>query len=385
MRGIVKRLVTVILLFVCVADAVKADNYPSYIYKEGVGLRFCWVRSCTGRAYYDKGGSDYVLLLARTVEDDGNTVTVSNGGWSLVEDNEYYGYFPYDGSHYRKANTALAVTYNGQKQVGNDTPGHMGLYDYMTARSVITTASPRFNFKHLGGVMRLSYVADRTMTITSVVLRTTGNSLPVSAVVNVPEQTITPSVTDNSMTLLMEGVEVDSGEKLTAYVMLCPANLTGETITVRINAEDGTFVERQLTGTDIKPGQLYNIELYSDVAGTARAKGAGNTENNEKEIWVESENGNALSVDGASVSSQVCYAPDYTLAVLGTDELKEEKRLLGDVNADGKVDATDARLLTDYIVGKRPVELDLTVADTTEDGEITMADANKIVNISLSE
>jgi hypothetical protein len=36
-------------------------------------------------------------------------------------------------------------------------------------------------------------------------------------------------------------------------------------------------------------------------------------------------------------------------------------------------------------VGVRPVEIDLSVADINRDGKITMADANGIVNITLSK
>lgn len=356
-----------------------ADVYPVYVYKEGVGLHFNWISGGKGRAYVDEGSSDCVLLLARTVEDIGNYVAVSNAGWALVSGNTCYGFFPYDGKHYGVNNTALPVTYKGQRQSGNDATSHLGVYDFMTARDLITTTSAQFNFSHLGCVMRLQYTVTEAMSVSSITLKTTGEGFVTGATVNVPEQTMKPVEKNTLMTLVTDELELEKGQTLTAYLMMCPADLSNETLTVRINADDGTFVERQLTGVAFQAGKLYDVSLDEDIAEAK--SGAG-------EMWSESNGkrgGAYLETDAEAVSSQRCYAPDFVTAVLEDGELGKKERLLGDVNADGKVDLTDAQLLTNYNVGVRPVEIDLSVADINRDGKITMADANGIVNITLSK
>ncbi len=372
-------MVTFLLLWRMLVTAVAEDVYPVYAYKENTGLHFCWVKNCKGRAYFNEGGSEGVLLLAWIVDADENYVSASNAGWSLVSGSTYYGYFPYDGRHYGLSNKKLPVTYEGQKQNGNGVTTHLGAYDFMTAKDNITTTSAQFNFSHLGCVMRLRYTVSRAMSVSSIVLKTEGESLVTSATVNVPEQTVTPTLKSGELTLEIGDMELEKGQTLTAYLMMCPADLSNETLTVRINVDDGTFVERQLTGVALQAGKLYDVSLDDNIAEAK--SGAG-------EMWSESNgkrDGAYLEADAEAVSSQRCYAPDFIIATLGESELRKKERLLGDVNADGKVDLTDARLLSNYNVGVRPVEIDLSVADTNEDGEVTMADANKIVNISLSE
>ena len=353
--------------------------YPVYSYDENTGLLFGWQQGCRGRGYFDEGGSDCVLLVARTVEDDDNYVPASNAGWGLVSGNTYYGYFPCEGAHYMVANTALPVTYEGQRQSGNGSTQHLGAYDYMTARDLITTTSAQFNFSHLGCVLRLEYTVGRSTTVNSIMLKAEKENFVTAATVNVPAQTVTATGKSSVMTLVTDELELEKGQTLTAYLMMCPADLSNETLTVRINADDGTFVERQLTGVAFQAGKLYDVSLDDDIAEAK--SGAG-------EMWSESNGkrgGAYLETDAEAVSSQRCYAPDFVTAVLEDGELGKNERLLGDVNADGKVDLTDAQLLTNYNVGVRPVEIDLSVADINRDGKITMADANGIVNITLSK
>ena len=378
--GMKRKLTAVLLLLADIMIAAAAEAvYPVYSYDENTGLLFGWQQGCRGRGYFDEGGSDCVLLVARTVEDDDNYVPASNAGWGLVSGNTYYGYFPCEGAHYMVANTALPVTYEGQRQSGNGSTQHLGAYDYMTARDLITTTSAQFNFSHLGCVMRLQYTVTETMSVNSITLKTTGEGFITGATVNVPEQTMKPVEKNTLMTLVTDELELEKGQTLSAYLMMCPADLSNETLTVRINADDGTFVERQLTGVAFQAGKLYDVSLDDDIAEAK--SGAG-------EMWSESNGkrgGAYLETDAEAVSSQRCYAPDFVTAVLEDGELGKNERLLGDVNADGKVDLTDAQLLTNYNVGVRPVEIDLSVADTNKDDEITMADANEIVRITLSK
>ena len=367
-----RRCIIFFLLMGCMTLVLKAaDVYPKYMYKEGVGLHFNWVKGVKGRAYYNNGTSNCVLLLAWTLEDNDNYMTTSNDGWSLVSDNTYYGFFPYMAEHADLSNKVLPVTYKGQRQCGNDSTTHLGAFDYMTANNLITASSPVFTFSHLGCVVRLKYTAQRAMSVNAVTLTTEGDNFVTSAMVDVPEQVITPTEWSSVMTLSTESMEIEKGQTMVAYLMMYPSDLSGKIIRVRLQTEEGVFVERQVTGTALKAGRLYDIDFSNDNALMAvGAKGNIIT--------------NKLVAD-AAVNMQRCYAPDFILPVIDDDEWKVKEPLLGDVNVDGKVDIDDARLLIDYLVGKQGVEIELSVADVNNDSMISMADANNIVTISCSK
>ena len=59
-------------------------------------------------------------------------------------------------------------------------------------------------------------------------------------------------------------------------------------------------------------------------------------------------------------------------------------RIIGDVNNDGIVTMADANAVVNYFLAtEKPKNFDVDAADVNDDHTITMADANKIVNIFL--
>ena len=74
------------------------------------------------------------------------------------------------------------------------------------------------------------------------------------------------------------------------------------------------------------------------------------------------------------------------IAIYATDELPEPDFQLGDANGDGEITMADANMVVNYFLAedKDSIEnFNFDAADANQDGEITMADANKIVNIFL--
>ena len=58
---------------------------------------------------------------------------------------------------------------------------------------------------------------------------------------------------------------------------------------------------------------------------------------------------------------------------------------IGDVNGDGEVTIADANMIVNYYLGNNPEGFVIEAADVNEDGEVTIADANAIANIYLRE
>ena len=73
------------------------------------------------------------------------------------------------------------------------------------------------------------------------------------------------------------------------------------------------------------------------------------------------------------------YAPDFTL------KMSVGAIALGDVNADGVVNVTDAISIIGYIVEERPTWFTESVADVNGDGFIDVADVVSVIDIVLSQ
>ncbi|MBR3074968.1 MAG: dockerin type I repeat-containing protein, partial [Bacteroidales bacterium] len=65
------------------------------------------------------------------------------------------------------------------------------------------------------------------------------------------------------------------------------------------------------------------------------------------------------------------------------DDTPTQQYSLGDVNHDGAVTATDAALVTDYVMGNTPPVFYIESADMNSDGSITITDVSTIVSIVL--
>lgn len=90
---------------------------------------------------------------------------------------------------------------------------------------------------------------------------------------------------------------------------------------------------------------------------------------------------------GAGTFNFADTATPQQFIIIAEDELVNYRLangfLLGDVNLDGKVDLADAKLITDYYLGKNPASFAKELADVNCDGKVTEADANIIVNQAI--
>jgi hypothetical protein len=82
-----------------------------------------------------------------------------------------------------------------------------------------------------------------------------------------------------------------------------------------------------------------------------------------------------VDIQSGTVTVYLQHFSVYVLAQLPSEELQ-----LGDTNADGQVNARDARLLLQYLAGLVEEELiDLLLADANEDGQVNARDARAIL------
>ena len=95
------------------------------------------------------------------------------------------------------------------------------------------------------------------------------------------------------------------------------------------------------------------------------------------------------------VAASVCAV---SLSAVAAEDSREANRVaeaadaeakalikIGDVNGDGEVTIADANMIVNYYLGNNPEGFVIEAADVNEDGEVTIADANAIANIYLGE
>ena len=361
-----------IIMLACYAPAIAA----SYIYKEGKGVVYAWEGDEMIRAYFvgEKPINGYIMF-AGSVQSDPHYTLANAGGFSLTENYNYCMFFPYKNEHYGVWQTALPVTYRGQKQVANGDVSHLAEYDYLTGRKFVRLNDADFSLTHHGAVLRIHYSVSEATTVSGITLKDKKGKWVTDAKVNAEEDLLTPMAYSDSISLAVDDVIVDDGSAMVAYMMIAPNNMAGDTITVRVKGVEGDLKAVQVTGADFKAGRMYDINLDGGSAA-ANAKLA---------VAVEEENKMVCENVMSTSSKPQVYVPDFTTADVATGELKVLGALLGDVNQDGYVTMADANLVVSYYLNPETTHLpNLNIADMNGDGYITMADANQIVNIFLN-
>ena len=104
------------------------------------------------------------------------------------------------------------------------------------------------------------------------------------------------------------------------------------------------------------------------------------TSSNEDIACVDDEG----NVTGIKTGSAVITATTSNGVSVKCTVTVEKDVLLGDVNNDGSVTMADANAVVNYFLATdKPQDFNLKAADVNGDGSITMADANQIVNMFL--
>ena len=371
------RLVLVILtLWMCNCTL----SAGTYIYKEGIGLSRVWETGDKGRVYrFNAKAWEGRPLYYKSMEADTHYVLFSTGGIA-INHTDNCSFFPFVGEHENILKTELPVAYTGQVQKANNDASHLVGYDFMTGTALVEENNAEFTLAHLGAVLRIEYKSDKVTTITNLSLQLDKEKWGTTGKVNAVEGTFTADKYDDTVSLLFDNVNVSREESLVAYLAVSPLDLSNDTITVEISFADGTSVTKKLKGTEVKAGKMYDVSLSESV---------GNDVNSS--VLAKAPNGFVGDeIDLLQVTSTDCeprfYVPDI---IEETDENNQfsliQSSLLGDVNNDGQVTMADANMVVNFFLSGEITESTLKRADVNGDGQVTMADANMIVNIFLAE
>ena len=362
--------------------SLSAAYAGSYTYQQGGGMLFGWNASDEFALFTSSGTLMPHSVKAENVA-DAHYVTTQCVGWALVEQNTYYGAYPYSLSYKltRPPYAALPIRYDQQTQTANDNTEHLATADYMTAQATSTADALSVSYIHLGSVMRIAAYVPETKTFTSLTLATKDNTawFAAEATMNATNNTISATNTTDKATLTLDNITVEGGDSLIAYMMLPPTDITDRAITVTLNAADGSALQTYIAGTNIQAGRVYPVSIgqenYFRLAQPTEEDGD-TPEVLSLQAGFEAE-GNKTT---AQITEATAYAPDFTADTTN----KMEPFLLGDANLDGVVDVTDVVIVVNHFQNDTTDELDFNVADIDGDGVIDVTDVVGIVNIYQS-
>ena len=232
----------------------------SYTFDIDKGIVFSWQYDDVVGFYTTKGTR--IKHWALAVSDDGKSSSFSSYGWSLVENSKYYLYSPYNNSYFEKSIpiTALPVTFAGQMQKENHSLAHIAAFDYMMGEGSTTDETVDFALNHLCAVVRVEFVSPKSTVYTKVSLKTEDeNVFCENANMNLETQSLDVTSKNNYARVMLDGIAINAGETLEAYMVVAPVDLSGKPLQLVVTSEDGEEITYDVQMKELKAGMLYNV------------------------------------------------------------------------------------------------------------------------------
>lgn len=233
----------------------------------------------TGMNFAWKSGDQVGIYTASTsmanfdivdISQDAKSATFDGGGFSLTGGCVYYAFYPYDAASTQK--TAISVNYTGQNQRTNNDCSHLGNYDYMTAKATATgTNEAAFDFRHVGAIIRLKLSVPQDGTYTRLTI-SSPIAIPTEGTIDLTANTPILSSTNSTNNVVLHFDDVlSSGKVLTAYMILPPCDLSGQTLTCSIEDSEGACYSGLLSGKNLEAGKAYGftVTLFNYADGHA--------------------------------------------------------------------------------------------------------------------
>ena len=359
-----------------------ATHAGSYVYQQNGAIAFRWWTSDEFSLFTSSG-----TIMPHTVKsidsNDGHFVTTECIGWAFEFNNAYYACYPYSVNHklLHSPYTALPITYINQTQTANNNTEHLTQKDFMTAHGTTgATVNPvELTYTHLGSIMRIAAFVPETKTFSSLTLTTKDNTawFAEEATMNATNNTMTPTATAASATLSLNNITVAAGDSLIAYLMTAPADLSGKSIMITLNADDGSALQAYAKGCNMKAGCVYPLSIGRENYFRTQRPTTPDEDSDTEEILSLQLNIEGNEATDTQITTATAYAPDFAPDA----ENKMTSFLLGDVNLDGTVDVTDVVIVVNHFQNDTTDELDFNVADIDGDGVIDVTDVVGIVNI----
>ena len=339
-----------------------------YVSKQGKGLELSW--QTDDRVGITSGNVTYGEMEQLPFWASSNASASRNDrdlyavGYQLKPEMTYYSYSPYRWVAAFDARNILCQ-YNQQKQVGNDNPSGLAACDYQMAAATSSSDAISFSYKHIGGVLRISFLAPAAMTMASLNLTTETAVLATKATMDIISQKVELGGYAATMTLETANISVVKGEKVVLFLALPAQDLSANKLKIAVRDSNGKeFPLATVMAPNVKAGCLYEMALMDSPQTQAATPRQTVRESAPQRV--------------AGIANPLAHTDDILLdnsySVRYVQAVKK-----GDVNGDGDVDVLDAIALIGYYTKGRTSELSTSVCDINGDGDIDVLDAIEIV------
>lgn len=195
------------------------------------------------------------------------------GAWALRASVDYAAYYPFQHPMDAVNKRAIAVSYVGQCQLGNNNTAHLGGYDYLAApfTTVSANGNTTFTFAHMGALVRLRLYVPTADTYSFVTLKSNGAKFVTAGTIDLTSASpkLATIATSNEVTLDLTGVNSkEADELITLYMMVAPANLSSAQIAVTLAGATKNYLGN-VTGKNYEAGIIYShtVELEVESSG----------------------------------------------------------------------------------------------------------------------
>lgn len=255
------------------------------------GAEFTWAEKDTVGIFPDKGDQ---VSFPMTSGAGTKTATFDGGGWALKASSTYASYYPFK-RDMTLDKTAIPVCYKGQKQVGNGSTVHLGIYDFMAAKA--TTANNggvSFNYEHLGCMIQFNVTMKNAGTIKSLSLSSNENVFIENGTYDLMSEEIilTAKEYSNSNSIEIEDITTtNENMSATIYMMINPCDLSNKPLKVKLTDSNGNEDEAIINGIKFSAGKAYrffidfdNSKLYEYTVKTPGSLSSMISESTQKSI-----------------------------------------------------------------------------------------------------
>jgi hypothetical protein len=234
------------------------------------GATFTWSEGDTLGVFPDEG-----YQTAFPISDGTGTSSAEfdGGAWALRASMEYAAYYPFQHPMDAVNKRAIAVSYVGQCQSGNNTTTHLGGYDYLAApfTEVSSTGNTTFTFAHMGALVRLRLYVPAADSYSSVKLKSSGTKFVTAGTIDLTATSpaLSATTTSDEITLELSGVSSDAADDLiTLYLMVAPANLSSTQIAVTLAGATKNYLG-SVTGKNYEAGTIYSHTAELEAEATS--------------------------------------------------------------------------------------------------------------------
>lgn len=220
---------------------------------------FTWSK---GESVVVFGEGEPALLSSLTSGDA--SAKFESKGFKLMDGINYHAFIPAYNFVITSKNTAIPVTYVGQRQTANNNTDHLKYFDYACATATKEEGKNSVSFELKNQVAWLVIehrFTEETKNVTSITVSVPEKIFMATGTLDATKSTIKGKTFSSSITLDLgnegeDGISFVAGELFRAFITANPVDLSGKAINITANKSDGTSID---LGTYSKDGVALKI------------------------------------------------------------------------------------------------------------------------------